>query len=209
VPAAGLQALTRFYDPLLALTMREGAWRPPLVEQVLAGAPASVLDLGCGTGTLTVELARRAAAVRVVGVDGDREVLTRARAKAGPRTDIEFVEAMAQSLPFQDATFDRVVSSLVFHHLVPSLKHAALTEALRVLAPGGRLHLADFGRPHDPLMRIAFRAGVQALDGMENTRDHADGRLPEIVQAGGFRNVRVTARVRTALGTVELIAADA
>ena len=218
VPAAGRAALTRFYDPVLRVTMREGAWRPHLVAEVLAGGPSSVLDVGCGTGTLTLALERAAAGVRLTGVDGDPgvrltgvdgdpEILARARAKAGHASSIEWIESFAQSLPFEDGSFDRVVSSLVFHHLVPDLKRKALAEARRVLAPGGRLHIADLGRPHDPVMRLIFRLNVQALDGMENTRDHAAGRLPGFIEDAGFRDVRVGRRLRTAAGSLELISA--
>jgi ubiquinone/menaquinone biosynthesis C-methylase UbiE len=185
--------------------MRERAWRPHLVDEVLAGGPRSVLDLGCGTGTLTVALERSAPSVRLTGADGDPEVLRLARAKAGPQSSIEWVESFAQALPFEDGAFDRVVSSLVFHHLVPDVKRAALAEAKRVLAPGGRLHIADFGRPHDPLMRAIFRVNTQSFDGLENTRDHAAGRLPGFVEDAGFRDVRIGRRLRTVAGSLELI----
>jgi ubiquinone/menaquinone biosynthesis C-methylase UbiE len=193
---------------VIALTMRESAWRGPLVDDVLAGGPGSVLDLGCGTGTLTLEFERRAAGARLVGIDGDPEILARARAKAGPSSRIEWEEGMAQELPFEDGAFDRVVSSLLFHHLVPPLKTAALAEARRVLSPGGRMHVADFGRGQDPLMRAIFRVNVRTFDGMENTRDHAAGRLPGLIEQAGFSDVRVGRRLRTAAGTLELIAAS-
>ena len=188
--------------------MREAKWRPHLIDEVLAGGPGSVLDLGCGTGTLTVAMERAAPDVRLTGVDGDPEILARARAKAGPDSAIEWVESYAQSLPFEDGAFDRVVSSLVFHHLVPDLKRQALAEARRVLAPGGRLHIADMGRPHDPLMRMIFRLSVQTLDGLENTRDHAAGRLPRFVEEAGFQDVRVGRRLRTGAGSLELLRAQ-
>lgn len=209
VPAAGRGVFTRLYDPALRVTMREGAWRPHLVSEVLADDPASVLDLGCGTGTLTVAIERAAPGMRLAGVDGDPEVLALARSKAGEGSEIEWVQSLAQSLPFADGSFDRVVSSLVMHHLVPDLKRAALAEARRLLAPGGRLHIADFGRPHGPFMRAIFRANVQTFDGLENTRDHAAGRLPEFIEEAGFHGVRVGRRLRTAAGSLELISAVA
>ncbi len=189
--------------------MREAAWRPQLVEEVLAGAPESVLDVGCGTGTLTAAIERAAPTVRLAGVDGDPQILARARAKAGSRSAIEWVKGHAQALPFEDGSFQRVVSSLVFHHLVPDLKRQALAEARRVLAPRGRLHIADLGRPHDPFMRLIFAANVQLLDGRENTRDHAAGRLPRFVEEAGFRDVRVWRRLRTGAGSLELLSARA
>jgi ubiquinone/menaquinone biosynthesis C-methylase UbiE len=206
VPAAGHPALTRLYDPLLAITMREGAWRPRLVEQVAQGGPATVLEVGCGTGTLTLALADALPAAEVTGLDGDPEALGIARAKAGAQTRVRWLEGMAQGLPFADAAFDRVVVSLVLHHLVPAVKRQALGEIRRVLRPGGRLHVADFGAPGDPLMAVAFRA-LQLFDGREPTRDHAAGRLPSFLQEAGLGPVSVTGRLRTASGRLELLVA--
>ncbi len=144
--------------------MREGAWRGRLLRDVLDGGPRTVLDLGCGTGTLTVAMEAAAPQVSLTGVDGDAEVLDRARAKARPGSSITWVQALADALPFEDASFDRAVSSLLFHHLVPDVKRAALAEARRVLRPGGRMHVADWGRPRDPAMAAAFFA-LRLVDG--------------------------------------------
>src|SRR4051812_19383289 len=82
VPAAGRFGLTRMYDPAIALTMRESTWRSRLLGELLAGGQVrSALDVGCGTGTLAVELARRAPQVSVTGIDGDPEILGIAGAK--------------------------------------------------------------------------------------------------------------------------------
>jgi ubiquinone/menaquinone biosynthesis C-methylase UbiE len=208
VPAAGRPIFTRLYDPVVRITMREGAWRPGLVDAVMDGHPRSVLEVGCGTGTLTVALEQAAPDTRLVGVDGDPEALGIARGKAAPGSSIEWVEGLAQELPFADGEFERVVTSLVIHHLVPESKRRALIEMRRVLTPGGRLHVADFGKPHDLLMRAIFRANVQTFDGMENTRDHAAGRLPAYIEEAGFTDVRVQKRLRTAAGSLELITAN-
>jgi ubiquinone/menaquinone biosynthesis C-methylase UbiE len=201
VRAAGRFSPTALYDPALALTMREGAWRPQLVERVGTG---DVVDVGCGTGTLAIALAR--AGARVVAVDGDEDVLRRARAKAGG-LDVEWRTGLADALPVADASADAVVCSLLLHHLGPEAKTAALAEARRVLRPGGALHVADWGRPADPLQRVAF-FGLQVLDGFGNTADHAAGRLPELVSAAGFQRVSSWRRLRTLWGTLELLSAS-
>ena len=212
VPAAGRFGLTRFYDPVLSLTMRESLWRARLIDELLAGdahGPVGrVLDVGCGTGTLAVELSRRAPQAEVIGVDGDPEILTRAELKAVTSgTDIEFLSALATALPFADNSFDRVTCSLLLHHLVRPQKVAALGECRRVLRPGGRFVVADWGPAADPLMRLAF-LGLQTLDGFEPTRDHAAGLLPELIAQAGFAAPHRRGRWRTIWGSLELLVAE-
>lgn len=204
VPAAGRRGLTALYDPALALTMRESRWRPWLVE---AAGHGQVLDLGCGTGTLAVDMAR--AGAQVVGVDGDEDVLRRAADKAHEAgVEISLRAGLADAIPLEDGSVDAVVCSLLLHHLVPADKAVALAECRRVLRPAGRLLIADWGRPADPLQRAAFFT-LQLLDGFENTRDHAAGRLADIVGEAGFTDVAVERRLRTVFGTLELLRASA
>ena len=208
VPAASRRAFTRLYDPVLALTMRERTFRGRLQEQVLAELPGSgarVVDVGCGTGTFAISLAAALPGAEVTAIDGDAEVLALAEAKPGA-TRVSWSKGLATSLPLPDAGTDAVIMSLLLHHLAPAAKRAALGEVRRVLRPGGRLHIADWGRPHDPLMRAAFFV-LQLADGFEGTRDHAAGRLPELVGEAGFADVTRTDRLRTAWGSLELLAA--
>ena len=207
VPAAGRAGFTRAYDAVLALTMRERRWRPALAEAVLAGLPpgARVLDVGSGTGTLAIALAAARPDVQVVGIDGDRQVIALARRKAGADR-VEWLEGLAGDLPLGDRTADRVVMSLLLHHLQPHAKRSALADAHRVLKPGGELHVADWGRPRDPLMRGAFGV-LQLVDGVSNTRDHAAGRLPAFVREAGFAEPETHRRLRTAWGSLELLRA--
>jgi ubiquinone/menaquinone biosynthesis C-methylase UbiE len=208
VPAAGRGVFTPLYDTVNAVAMRQGRWRPRLVERALgSGAPLRILDLGCGTGEMALAIARVSPDVKLIGVDGDADVLERADAKARVEgIELELHEALADRVPLPDANVDCVVSTLMFHHLVPSAKRAALAEARRVLHPDGRLLVCDIGRASDPLMRAAFFA-VQLLDGFPNTREHARGELPEIISQAGFSAVTVFGRYRTGGGTLDLIEA--
>ena len=208
VPAAGRAAFTRLYDPVVALTMRESTFRPQLLAAISDGLPhgGRLLDVGCGTGTFAIALAAARPDAEITGVDGDPEALTIARAKAGATT-ITWSEGLATALPgIADASADAVVMSLLLHHLTPARKREALAEAARVLRPDGRLHVADWGRPHDPLMRAAFFV-LQLVDGFATTRDHAAGALPTLIADAGFAIGPPYGRTRTMWGSLELLGA--
>jgi SAM-dependent methyltransferase len=207
VTATGLRGLTRFYASIIAVTMREQLFRGRLERQVLAGLPAEarIADVGAGTGTFAIGLAVAAPASTVVAIDGDPEVLALAQDKDGAAA-VEWKQGLAGKLPLADGGYDRVAMSLLLHHLDADGKHAALAEAHRVLRPGGRLHIADWGKPQDPLMRAALFT-LAIFDGFDGIRDHAAGRLPRFVEDAGFGAVTRRDRLRTAWGSLELLSA--
>jgi hypothetical protein len=96
-----------------------------------------------------------------------------------------------------------VTSLLLFHHLARADKVRTLERVRRVLRPGGELHVADYGRPHDLLMRIAFLS-TRIIDGFETTADLADGALPGLMRSAGFVDVVETRRARTMAGTLAM-----
>lgn len=207
VPALGFRFLTHLYDPLMRWTMREQIFKEALLKQAAIAAGQRVLDLGCGTGTLTLLVKQREPGTEVYGVDIDPAALEIARTKFERMgVGLQLDQARTSVLPYADATFDRVISSLVFHHLRPEEKRQTAREILRVLRPGGELHVADWGRPQNVLLRAAFLA-VQALDGFATTDENVRGALPSIFTAAGFADVSVTQRFATAFGTVELLRA--
>jgi len=120
--------------------------------------------------------------------------------------DISLHRAPASSIPLPDGSVDRVLSSLFFHHLDRAEKIEALRESIRILGKDGELHIADWGLPHDPLMRLAFYM-VQFFDGFKSTRDHVDGKLPEIIREAGFADVKETTRFRSVFGSLSLYSA--
>jgi ubiquinone/menaquinone biosynthesis C-methylase UbiE len=206
IPAAGHDFLLPLYDPLLRFVGRETAWKTRLLEQAGLRAGQRVLDLGCGTGTLAVQIKRREPGVAMFGVDGDPRVLERARAKAArAAVDVELEQALADHLPYPDASFDRVLSSLVLHHLARDVKLGALQEVRRVLRPGGSFHLADFGPPVSAVGRLAARVALRG----ERLRDNLEGRLPELAREAGLEHVQRHGHLFTPFGTLVFLSASA
>ena len=205
VPALGFAGLTRFYDTAIAVSMREPHWRPRIVDLVVQEEPATVLDVGSGTGTLAIALASRLGPGVVTGLDLDPDVMALAQAKEDAG-DVRWQIGSATLLPYADGSVDAVVCTLVLHHLPLDLKETALREMHRVLRPGGLLVIGDWGRPHDPLMRAAFLP-VQLLDGFDNTQRNVEGCVPELMDATGFSGVERVHRLRTVFGTFEVLTA--
>jgi ubiquinone/menaquinone biosynthesis C-methylase UbiE len=207
VPALGRERLTALYDPVVRLTTREGAFKERLLRQAGLEPGMSVLDLGAGTGTLALLAKRRVPSARIHGLDADPKMLGRARAKAREAgLDLDFDEGMSYVLPYVDGQFDRVLSTLFFHHLPPGDKRRTVREIARVLKPGGELHVADWGRPADPVMAV-LSLSIRFLDGAEPTRENLAGELPEIFAEGGLEHAETRGQMRTAYGTLAFYSA--
>ena len=124
-----------------------------------------MLDLGSGSGTLAVWAKQATPGVRIRGLDGDPAIIAQAVRKAARAgVEIPFDEGLSYDLPYEDASFDRVLSSLFFHHLVLRDKERTIAEIARVLRPGGELHVADWGAP-----RLAPREGRRGRDPASST----------------------------------------
>jgi ubiquinone/menaquinone biosynthesis C-methylase UbiE len=192
--------LARFYDPFAAAGLREHAFAARMFELV-GPSPHRILHVGCGRGWLTRAFAAEFPRCEVIGLDADPDIL--AGADAGPkRANLRFVLGRAEAPPV-DGPFDAIVSSLLFHHVPRAAKRAAFARAAELLAPGGQLLIADFARPHDALMRVAYLP-VQFADGFDDTADNLDGSYLRMMTAAGLRDAREEGHRRTPLGTVAL-----
>jgi ubiquinone/menaquinone biosynthesis C-methylase UbiE len=186
LPAAGHDYLLPFYDLLSKLTGLRRLHRT-LIDNAGLSSGQRVLEIGCGTGNLSVAAKQAVPGIALTAIDPDPLALRRARRKSA---EIAFEQAYAEQLPYADGSFDRVLSSLMLHHLDDDLKAAALAEVLRVTAPGGSLHIADLtGHGHGVLSHGATRAQI-ASD------------LPGMLSAAGFAAVESLSQQSTLLGTI-------
>jgi ubiquinone/menaquinone biosynthesis C-methylase UbiE len=203
IPALTYDVLTPLYDVAIRLTLPEIRFKRCLLAAAGIGAGQRALDIGCGTGTLLRLAAQSHPDAEFVGLDPDPNILTRARKKLRRFPNVDLNEGSATALPYPASTFDRVLSSLVFHHLSGEQKVIAFQEILRVLRPRGELHLADFGAPHTPTMRV-LSILVETI-GREHVTENFRGLLPAMLSEAGFHEVGETARFATIFGTIQLL----
>ena len=137
------------YDLLLWLLTRgrEQAFREKMLQFASLRPGESVLDVGCGTGTLAIVAKRQVGPTgEVCGIDASPEMIARAGKKARrAAVDVSFKNGFAQSLPFPDARFDVVVTTVMIHHLPKKARAELASEIRRVLKPEGRVLAIDFG----------------------------------------------------------------
>lgn len=174
------------YDVLAWLLMggRERAFREKLVRIARLKPGDAVLDVGCGTGTVAMVAKRQVGAAGVVhGIDPSPEMIARAKKKAARAgADVTFAEAIVEALPYPDARFDVVLSTLMLHHLPRNARHACAREIRRVLKPGGRALVVDFG---------PTPSGKRSLIGHFHRHGHVD--LQDIISVLTEAGLHVTA----------------
>ncbi len=204
IPPLKYHWLTKLYDPLIQSTMPEKQFKGDLIKQANIQPNYDVLDFGCGSLTLSLMIRMSENRANVTAIDVDEKIIEIAKQKKQEfGTDIKIDHYHGKILPYEDDSFDRVLTSLVFHHLNKKQKENSLKEIYRVLKPGGELHIADWGKPNNIIMRLAFY-GVQFLDGFKTTRDNVKGLLPEYIRNANFINVETRKSFNTIFGTLSL-----
>ncbi len=201
IPALRFDWLTPIYDPLLRWMMREESIKRRLIQEAGIQPGQRVLDLGCGTGTLALMIKGSIPEAEVTGLDGDPKVLEIARTKADRAgLNLKLDQGMAYQLPYQDGSFDRVLSSLVFHHLESDDKRRTMREVYRVLRAGGEFYLLDLGKPYKVYGHI-----LSIWDRwLERAGDNVKGLLPVMMREAGFELVEESAYFTTIFGSLSL-----
>jgi len=201
IPALSFRFLTPFFDFIQKYIVRDVRYKTLLIEQANIQPGQKVLDLGCGTGTLAIMAKAAQPKAEVIGLDADPEMLKMAVDKSTEqKIVVKFDEGFTNQLPYPDASFDRVMSSIMIHHLKTPEKEATAREVFRVLKPGGELHILDFGKP------VTWYGKLLGpfLHGFEEANDNIDGKLPEMFGAPGLKT-EVAGHFKTFFGDLAFL----
>ncbi|MEN6396494.1 MAG: class I SAM-dependent methyltransferase [Methanoregula sp.] len=199
IPGLRFPILTPLYDSFLRVVMDETRVKSRLVTQLDPIDNESILDFGCGTGTLTLMIKRAGPGCEVYGIDIDTDMLEIAERKARhDEVDIHLILYDGLTLPFADGTFDKVVSSLMVHHLSREDKPRLFGEVYRVLKKGGELHILDFG-----IQRSLYAKLLSFfLKFLEPIEENILGMIPEYLKRSGFKDGEEVHYEQTPIGTL-------
>ena len=204
IPALGYRGLTPLYDLAVRIATRERTWRTRLLDQLQPLDGEAILDVGCGTGTFAILCKQRSPRTRIVGLDPDPDVLAIAAQKAERAgVDVEWVQGYACDAARYDGGFDKAVTSLLFHQVSCEDKRTGIAAMMKAVRPGGEIHIADYCRQPDRLMRGLFRI-VQSLDGHKTTQPNADGMIERLLAEHARAPVQATSIIRTPTGAISL-----
>ena len=169
---------------------QEGRYRKLAIRLLGLQGVERVLDVGCGTGVLTRQIARRLSGpdACVIGLDAAPKMIGVARRRAAGLPHLRFDVGVAETLAYGDASFDCAVSTFFFHHIDAELKRRSLAELRRVLKPGGCLIIVDVDVPSNWFGRLCAWSGYWLFK-QEEIRENIRGELRRALADIPFREV--------------------
>jgi len=200
IPALDIPLFTNLFDAFIAFVTPERKIKEALIDLMNIIEGDKIIDFGCGTGTLLIVGKQKHPKAHFTGIDIDPKVLTIAKSKIEKqKLDITLIEYDGGTLPQDDGSFNKAMTSLMMHHLSTDKKLIAMREIFRILTIGGTLHIADFGKQKNPIFVLI---GTIAAKFDPEVDANFKGLLPELMANAGFINVQTQKSYNTKTGTI-------
>lgn len=181
--------LSKVYDPLIKLVLLlcggEKKVRGKFIDFARLKGDETVLDICCGTGTLTLMLAERLEKGAVIGLDLSQDMLEVASRRAG-RANTSFRRGNSEAMPFPDGAFDSAFVSFALHEMPEDARVKTLEETRRVLKPGSSLFILDYALPGGGRRRVFMKGFVKLVEEDYSYRMIAGEQLPRDIRQAGF-----------------------
>lgn len=199
--------LEKIPEAAYSLLSPETSFLDDVVAACELGGETRLLDIGCGTGALLVKAAFYEPGATLYGVDPDDDHLELAREKTGSSVaSIKLLKEFGESLPFEDESFDVVTATLVLSSVPERVSTNILTEALRILRPGGRLLAADWCHPDSVWLNLLTLPGRLALSLMEgHAKPFSERQLASQLSLAGYVEVERLKSYRGLTGEIDLV----
>lgn len=199
IPPMHLNFLTPIYDIGCRLIGLGGRFRSAVIDRMGITGSERILDAGCGTGALLMALKERYPSVSAEGLDPDEKALEIAVKKSGRKgLDIKWHLGFMEKMPFEEDSFDIVVSTLALHHVNPEKKLQALMECRRVLRPTGRMVLVDVSPDDTGLFGRIIYKGLSMFEHLMRV-----DQIKAMMKEAGFSEVRNMESYRNGVTFIE------
>lgn len=199
VPALKYHFLTPIYDLFLAFWLPEKEIRRKTIELGELTGEEQVLDYGCGTGSLLLQMADKFPNIELTGVDIDPEILKLAQKKDSLK---KAKWILSSDFSSQNLSYDVVFASWVFHHFNNEEKLFHLKTCHDLLRKGGKLIIVDWGKPANLVMHFLFFL-VQCFDSFETMKLHRKGEFSSLFSKAGFVDFQELGSRNTWFGTLK------
>lgn len=206
IPALNRHWLTPFFDSFMKFFMREKQLLREVIDHLGPKPGEMILDIGSGTGTLTIMIPCHQPLALVFAIDIDLGILKLAQEKVNRsgNSRIEWIVGSSTEVPFKSHSFDKVTSSFMFHHLDLESKKSTSKNIHRILKPGGKFFLVDFGKPHNLIMWMIS----MVMKNFEHTRENFKGLIPEFLLNEGFSSFKEIERKGSVFGSISFLEAS-
>ncbi|MGA7721989.1 MAG: class I SAM-dependent methyltransferase [Ignavibacteriaceae bacterium] len=200
IPAFDFHFLTKLFDLFISTVIPENRIKGELIDFMNIREGHKILDFGCGTGTLLLMGKQKHPEAHFEGIDIDPKILKIAEGKIQKENlDIPLTEYDGGELPRENSSINKVMNSLMMHHLSTDKKLTAMREIFRALVVGGEIYIADFGKQENLVISL--------IDKIVNKSEQQvvvnfNGSIPQLLADAGFRNVQTLKKYNTRSGTI-------
>lgn len=199
IPALRFKSLNNLFDRFLKVSMKEKFIKNELIYFSKLNNNQTILDFGCGTGTLIKMILDKIPELNIIGLDIDQNILNIASQKL-KLYNPQLIKYNGTNIPFSDNYFDKVLTSLAIHHIYTENKILIFSEISRVIKKGGKIYILDFVKPKDVYAKFV----TSILKMTEPIHDNIDGKIPGMLYESGFTDISENGYYKTIFGPLTI-----